>query len=85
MPNYSNDPQTSYNNKKNTMNYFSKKKNKGFGEMSSPERVGNLIVGVAHGAFLEFQKSKNIRTMGKNLYKTKPKKNKVMFDKGKPF
>jgi hypothetical protein len=82
---YSNDPQTSYKYKKNTMNYFSKKKNKNFGEMSAPERVGNLIVGVTHGAFLEFQKSKNIRTMGRNLYKTRPKPNEIMYDKKKGF
>ncbi len=82
---YANDPQSSYMNKKNTMNYFSRKKNKSFGEMSAPERVANMIVGVAHGSFLEFQKSKNLRTMGKNLYKTRPKKNEVMFDKGKAY
>ena len=82
---YSNDPQTSYRSNKNTMNYFSRKQNKSFGEMSAPERVGNLIVGVTHGAFLEFQKSKNIRTMGKNLYKTRPKPNEIMYDKKKGF
>ncbi|MEK9516415.1 MAG: hypothetical protein VWZ97_00185 [Flavobacteriaceae bacterium] len=82
---YANDPQASYKNKKNTMNYFSSKKNKSFGEMSAPERVGNLIVGVAHGSFLEFQKSKNLRTMGKNLYKTRPKKNEMFYDKKKGF
>tara|TARA_R110000803_G_scaffold179855_1_gene242227 strand:- start:1 stop:288 length:288 start_codon:yes stop_codon:yes gene_type:complete len=75
---YANDAQESYDSKKNDMNYFRKANAKNrrtnpYNDMSTPERVANMIIGVGHGLGKEVMKSKNIKTMGKNLYKTKPK------------
>ena len=53
--------------------------------MSAPERVANMIIGVGHGLTKKIMQSKNIKTMGKNLYKTKPKPNEIMYDKKKGF
>ena len=87
---YANDAQESQDSKKNDMNYFRKANAKNrrthpYNDMSAPERVANMIIGVGHGLTKKIMQSKNIRTMGKNLYKTKPKVNEVMYDKKKGF
>ena len=78
---YANDAQESYDSKKNDMNYFRKANAKNrrtdpYKDMSTPERVANMIIGVGHGLGKKLMQSKNIKTMGANFYKTRPKKNK---------
>ena len=87
---YANDAQESQDSKKNDMNYFRKANSKNrrthpYNDMSTPERVANMIIGVGHGLGKKLMQSKNIKTMGKNLYKTKPKPNEIMYDKKKGF